>query len=75
MQEYGYAGAVPEEAGHHLAAHRRFSEHVVSLRAAATRGEKGSRDALLYFLQNWLLDHIMSTDKRLGQFIGASRDT
>lgn len=71
MREYGYADAAPEEAGQHLAAHRRFSEQVVSLREAARRGEKGSRDALLAFLQSWLLDHIMTIDKRLGQFIGA----
>lgn len=70
MQQHGYASAAPEEAGKHLAAHRRFSEQVISLRAAARGGEKGSKDNLLAFLQCWLLDHIMTTDKRLGRFIG-----
>jgi hemerythrin len=53
----------------HLAQHRRFSEQVVALRAEARRGTQDSRDALLVFLKDWLTNHILTTDKRLGQFI------
>lgn len=72
MQEYGYADAAPDDAGRHRAAHRGFSSRVVSLRAATRRGEAGSREALLAFLQAWLFDHIMTVDKSLGQFIDAA---
>ncbi len=68
MKQYGY-DAVPEEAKLHLAAHRHFSEQVVSLRAEAREGKPDSREALLIFLKNWLTNHIMTTDKRLAQFI------
>ncbi|MBI5889751.1 MAG: hemerythrin family protein [Nitrosomonadales bacterium] len=69
MQQHGYATASAEEARVHLAAHRSFSEQVVALRDKARAGKPGSREELLRFLKNWLTNHIMTTDKRLGQFI------
>jgi len=69
MREYGYGTAEPGQAALHLAQHRLFSEQVVALRADARTGEHGVRDALLRFLKDWLTDHILTTDKRLGQFI------
>jgi hemerythrin-like metal-binding protein len=69
MQQHGYAATSPEEATAHLAAHRSFSEQVVALRDKARAGKPDSREELLVFLQNWLTNHIMTTDKRLGQFI------
>ena len=71
MQQHGYAVAAPEDAARHLAAHRHFSERVVELRTAARLGNMGSKTALLTFLQDWLVDHILTIDKRLGQFIAA----
>lgn len=71
MKQYGYAAASLEEAGSHLAAHRNFSERVVALRDNARDGKPGAREALLDFLTSWLINHIMTTDKRLGQFICA----
>jgi hemerythrin-like metal-binding protein len=71
MQQYGYSSGVPEEAKSHLAAHRSFSEQVVELRDKAHAGKPGSREELLVFLKNWLTNHIMTTDKRLGQFISS----
>ena len=69
MQQYGYSSGVPEESRLHLAAHRGFSEQVVALRAEAHSGKPNSREELLVFLKSWLTNHIMTTDKRLGQFI------
>jgi len=69
MQEYRYADAAPDDAAQHLAQHRYFSERVVALRAEARKGRPGSRDALLAFLQDWLVNHILSSDKRLAEFI------
>jgi hemerythrin len=71
MKQYGYAAAALEEAGSHLAAHRHFSEQVVALRDDARDGRPGAREALLDFLTNWLTSHIMTTDKKLGQFVCA----
>lgn len=70
MRRCGYDAAAPDAAASHLAQHRGFSERVVALRAAARLGEPGSKAALLSFLEDWLANHIMTVDKRLGEFIG-----
>ena len=72
MQRHGYAAAAPEAAARHLAQHRYFSERVVALRTAEHRGEPGASPALLAFLEDWLVNHILTTDKALGQFINAN---
>jgi hemerythrin len=69
MARYGYADAVPGDAASHLAQHRQFSQQVVALRADAAYGGRESRDVLLAFLRDWLVNHILTTDQRLGQFI------
>jgi hemerythrin len=73
MQQYGYADAAPEDAKMHLAEHRRFSQRVVALRNEAKQGSEDSRDALLVFLKDWLINHILTIDKRLGQFLCSAR--
>lgn len=69
MQQHAYADAAPDDMAAHLTQHRRFSEQVVALRAEARKSKPGSRDTLLAFLRNWLVNHIMSSDQRLGRFI------
>jgi hemerythrin-like metal-binding protein len=69
MRQHDYAAAAPEAAAAHLQQHRHFSEQVVALRTVARAGKPGSRDTLLAFLQDWLINHILTTDKHLGQFI------
>lgn len=73
MQQHAYAAAAPDEARAHLAAHRRFAERVVALRADARAGRSGANAALLAFLKEWLVNHILTADKRLGQFICAAQ--
>ena len=73
MQKYGYAQAAPDEAKGHIAAHRHFTEQVVAMRDEARTGFPEADAALLHFLREWLVDHIMNTDKRLGGFIRAAR--
>lgn len=73
MIRHGYAAAEPEAAAHHLAQHRYFSERVVALRTDEHRGEPGAGPALLAFLESWLANHILTTDKALGQFINATK--
>jgi hemerythrin-like metal-binding protein len=72
MQRHGYAAVEPEAAARHLAQHRYFSARVVALRTAEHRGDPGAGPALLSFLEDWLVNHIMTTDKALGQFINAT---
>jgi len=72
MRRTGYETAAPEAAEHHLAEHRHFSEEVVLLRAEAHLGKAGAKAALLSFLEGWLVNHILTTDKALGNFIVAS---
>lgn len=68
MKRHGYIDTSTELALH-LTQHRHFSEQVVALRANARMGEPGSKAALLTFLEDWLVNHIMTIDKRLGRFI------
>jgi|SRR5450830_1454145 len=72
MRSHGYATVAPEAAERHLAQHRLFSERVVALRTAEHLGETGGGVALLAFLEGWLVNHILTTDKALGLFIGAT---
>ena len=69
MRQHNYAASAPDDSAAHLAQHRRFSEQVVALRSEAREGGPGARDALLGFLENWLINHILTSDQRLGKFI------
>lgn len=69
MRQHGYA---PEQTAQHIGEHRGFSERVVALRSEARNGESGARDALLAFLRNWLVNHILTSDQQLGKFIRAA---
>jgi hemerythrin-like metal-binding protein len=69
MRRHGYDANSPESAALHLTQHRHFSEQVVAHRANARMGEPGSKAALLSFLEDWLVNHIMTIDKRLAKYI------
>lgn len=69
MREYDYAGGSGDSAAKHQQEHRNFSQQVVSLREGLRDGRLVSREELLSFLNQWLLNHILNTDKRLGAFL------
>ncbi|MBI5006110.1 MAG: hemerythrin family protein [Nitrosomonadales bacterium] len=73
MQEYGYADQDVSAAQHHLEQHRSFSSKVVAVREGLKVGTLISREDLLSFLNDWLVNHILNTDKKLGAFIVAKR--
>jgi hemerythrin len=73
MQQYGYADATGDAADQHLSQHRAFSAKVVSVRDGLKSGMKITASDLLDFLNNWLVNHILNTDKKLGAFIVAKR--
>jgi hemerythrin len=73
MKELGYAQAAPEDQRAHVAAHRGFARQVVAMREEVREGLPGGNQALLKFLKDWLVNHIMTIDKRLGRFVAGVR--
>lgn len=69
MLRHGYGA---EDTATHVSEHRGFSERVVALRSEARNGGPGAREALLAFLRNWLINHILTSDQQLGRFIRAA---
>lgn len=73
MSEYGYGEEQKDDMAAHLRQHRSFSTQVVAVRDGIKAGKTISREELLSFLNNWLINHILHTDKRLGAFIVSRR--
>lgn len=73
MQEYNYAETNTEDLDTHQQQHRAFSSTVVSVREGIKAGTLISREDLLSFLNGWLINHILNTDKRLATFILSRR--
>jgi hemerythrin len=74
MQEYGYNETETEtEAQEHLLQHRSFSAKVVAVREGISSGTPIEPADLLEFLNNWLVNHILKTDMKLGAFIKSRR--
>ena len=69
MRQYGYDELSAEDSAVHLAQHRDFSAKVVAVRGGLKTGNPISAEDLLAFLNAWLVNHILHTDKRLGTFI------
>lgn len=73
MQQFGYQETSAEDAELHQKQHREFSAQVIAVRDGLRDGRSISREDLLGFLNGWLVNHIMSTDQRLGAFIRRKR--
>jgi hemerythrin-like metal-binding protein len=73
MHEYGYEADAAQDAARHLEQHRAFSAKVVAVRDSLKAGKPVVPADLLAFLNEWLVNHILNTDKRLGAFIVARR--
>lgn len=69
MQQYGYQAGSADDAQLHLEQHRSFSSKVVSVREGLKTGVLIAPEALIGFLNDWLVNHIQNTDKRLARFI------
>lgn len=75
MQQYGYVEARADEANRHLDQHRKFSAKVLALRENLKAGISIPTGELLDFLNSWLVNHILNTDKKLSAFlVEKSRD-
>ena len=73
MQEYGYTENAGEDAAQHLEQHRAFSARVVEVHEGLRQGTPIAPDSLLGFLNDWLVNHILNTDKKFGAYIVARR--
>jgi len=73
MQKNGYIDDSAADADRHLQQHRSFSGKVVAVRDNLRAGIPISREDLITFLNGWLINHILNTDKKLGAFIVAKR--
>ncbi len=69
MQKYGYTEDKVEDVATHIQQHRSFSTKVVAVRNDIKAGILISREELLAFLNGWLINHILNTDKRLAAFL------
>lgn len=74
MQEYGYESESEDEADTHMKQHRAFSAKVVAVRDGLKSNTPIAPEDLLDFLNDWLVNHILNTDKKLAAFIIAKRE-
>jgi hemerythrin len=54
----------------HLAQHQAFKTKVTTLKRQADEGDGSVPRELLIYLRDWLLNHIVHVDKKLGLFLG-----
>lgn len=73
MRDLGYGVARPEEMIRHIDEHRAFSRTVLNIRERIGEDEPVSRDELIGFLTDWLVNHIQHIDKKLAEFILRAR--
>ena len=73
MHEYGYEEGAPQDWAKHLDQHRSFSSKIVAVCDGLKGGRPIAPAELLEFLNRWLVNHILNTDKRLCAFIVARR--
>lgn len=69
MKTYDYHGGSQQDCDAHLQQHRTFSAKVIAVREGIKTGKLITREELLTFLNNWLINHILNTDKRLAAYI------
>lgn len=69
MQSSGYTTAHPENASAHIAQHRSFSRHVVEISDQLHEGQQVSCIEVLTFLNEWLRNHVLGTDRALSAFV------
>jgi len=61
-----------DHAAAHRAAHRAFTSRIDTLKQASVAGDADALKEMVAYLEHWLLDHIMKTDKELGRQVRAT---
>ncbi|MBF0447302.1 MAG: hemerythrin family protein [Magnetococcales bacterium] len=73
MHEFNYREFDEQMAKNHLSQHRSFSAKVVAVREGLQLGTPIAAGDLLHFLNDWLVNHILNTDKKLASFLNQER--
>lgn len=66
MERYGFAGLAE-----HKSKHEELTRKVLALQEEYRRGNIGVPVSLMLFLQAWLKEHILGTDKQYSEFLNA----
>ncbi len=69
MQRNNYEAAHPEDAHAHIEQHRSFSRHIVEISDQLHEGQQVSCSEVLTFLNEWLCNHVLGTDRKLTAFL------
>jgi hemerythrin-like metal-binding protein len=69
MNKNDYSSKQLENSMEHIEQHRNFAHTVVEVKNNMKSGKPITKDELLNFLKNWLTNHILFTDKKLGAFL------
>lgn len=69
MAEFGYDKECADHTARHVKAHRGFTDKMTAVKAEIQAGICPPKAELEKFLVDWLADHILHTDKKLGAFI------
>lgn len=63
------SGVANHHATAHREMHREFTDQIQRLKQASTEGNHDALPELVEYLQSWLVNHIMATDKELARQI------
>jgi hemerythrin-like metal-binding protein len=69
MKLHGYGTAHAADMAAHVRQHRVFTGKVVAFRDDLRSGVEIDRWAVLDFLNRWLVDHILTTDRKFADFV------
>jgi hemerythrin-like metal-binding protein len=69
MRRYGYVAAHPDVARAHIAQHRQFSRQVVAVCDQLREKRPISNVEVLKYLNEWLRNHVLGIDQKLGAFV------
>ncbi|MBF0357054.1 MAG: hemerythrin family protein [Magnetococcales bacterium] len=69
MEKFDYENSSNEDYKKHLNQHRSFSTKVVEVHKGLKVGTPVPASELLDFLNQWLINHILNTDKKFGEHI------
>lgn len=69
MIDHGYGAACAADSELHLSQHQAFAEKVAAVQAGLKARQRIAKADLINFLTEWLANHILNTDKKLGAYL------
>ena len=69
MDENAYGDSHPDEENTHISEHRSFTSKIYEYQSALRHHEVVECHALFNFLNSWLINHVLKTDKNLGKYL------